>query len=102
LSNRKKWAKPTITDMYESPYKVFNEYMTFAVYILYVHDNYSKTDLDKYLPELNGMMSNMRGFAKFTDFNQVMLAKYKENPSINMTDLYEYMLDWCKKENEID
>ncbi len=31
-----------------------------------------------------------------------MLAKYKENPSINMTDLYEYMLDWCKKENEID
>ncbi|MFV0218831.1 DUF4932 domain-containing protein [Empedobacter falsenii] len=102
LSNRKKWAKPTITDMYESPYKVFNEYMTFAVYILYVHDNYSKTYLDKYLPELNGMMSNMRGFAKFTDFNQVMLAKYKENPSINMTDLYEYMLDWCKKENEID
>lgn len=101
LSNRDVWAKPTITNAYNSPYKLFNEYMTFAVYSLYLNDNYRKEDIDEYLPKLNKTMAINRGFSKFTEFNQVLLAKYKENTAISMEALYEYILDWCAEQNII-
>lgn len=101
LSNRAVWAEPKITDAYQNPYKVFNEYMTFAVYGLYVNDNYQKEDAEKYLPQLESMMADVRGFSKFKTFNQTLLAKYKENPLVKMEDLYEYMLKWCDRQNQL-
>lgn len=100
MSTREKWAKPIITDSYNTPYKVFNEYMTFAVYSLYIHDHYNEKDVVQYLPNLHDMMVNTRGFILFKEFNEVMLAKYKEDKTIKLTALYEYMLDWCAKQNE--
>lgn len=99
LSNRKKWAKPTITDAYPNPYTVFNEYMTWGVYSLYINDNFSKEDVEKYLLDINEVMTTRRGFSKFEEFNSVLLNKYKENPNIKITDLYSYMLDWCTEQN---
>src|SRR5690606_4959664 len=100
LSNREVWAKPTITDAYDSPYKLFNEYMTFAVYSLYLNDNYNKEDVEEYLPILDKTMTVNRGFPKFTEFNQILLAKYTENTTIGMGALYEYMLEWCAEQNK--
>ncbi len=100
LSNREVWAKPTITDAYDSPYKLFNEYMTFAVYSLYLNDNYNKEDVEEYLPILDKTMTVNRGFSKFTEFNQFLLAKYTENTTIGMGGLYEYMLEWCAEQNK--
>lgn len=100
LSNREVWAKPTITDAYDSPYKLFNEYMTFAIYSLYLIDNYSENDVKEYLPLLNKTMTDIRGFIKFEDFNDVLIEKYKQNKSISMPDLYVYMLDWCAQNNK--
>ena len=38
FSNREKWAKGDVTSAYGNPFKIFNEYMTFAVYSLYIND----------------------------------------------------------------
>ncbi len=100
LSNRDVWAQPTITNAYDSPYKLFNEYMTFAVYSLYLNDNYRKEDVEEYLPKLNKTMAINRGFSKFTEFNQVLLAKYKEDTAVSIKALYEYILDWCEGQNK--
>ncbi|HLV47056.1 MAG TPA: DUF4932 domain-containing protein [Flavobacterium sp.] len=100
LSNREVWTNSSINNAsYGSPYKVFNEYMTFAVYSLYLNDNYKEKDVKAYLPTLNNQMENARGFSKFTDFDQTLLAKYKANPNIKIEDLYEYILDWCTEQN---
>lgn len=100
FSNREKWAKGDITSMYENPYKVFNEYMTFAVYTLYINDNYSKKDVEEFLPKVENLMENRRGYIAFKKFNKTLLEKYQENPNINMNDLYEFILNWADNENK--
>jgi hypothetical protein len=100
FSNREKWAKGEVTSLYKVPYMVFNEYMTFAVYSLYVQDNYSKDDLIEYLPKLENQMEESRGFINFKKFNRKLLEKYEENKNIKMTDLYDYILNWADNENK--
>lgn len=99
FSNREKWAKGEITNMYNTPYTVFNEYMTFAVYSLYVYDNYPKENLSEFLPMMENQMVNDRGYIRFKDFNTTLLEKHKQNPKIKMTELYDYILNWATKEN---
>jgi hypothetical protein len=74
--------------------------MTFAVYSLYVQDNYSKDDLIEYLPKLENQMEESRGFNNFKKFNRKLLEKYEENKNIKMTDLYDYILNWADNENK--
>lgn len=99
FSNREKWAVGDITNAYDNPYKVFNEYMTFAVYSLYVYENYAKEELSAYLPMLENQMADRRGFVKFKDFNRTLLEKYEQNTDITMPALYDYILDWALKIN---
>jgi len=94
FSNREKWAKGDVTSAYGNQFKIFNEYMTFAVYSLYINDNYSNKESMEYLPMLENQMENSRGFVKFKAFNRILLEKYKENPDIKVSELYNYILDW--------
>lgn len=98
FSNRDVWAKNDVGG-YPSPYQVFNEYMTWAVYCLYVNDYYSQEELNSFLPKIESQM-NRRGFNNFYNFNRKLLTKYKSNPNIKMTELYDYILDWSKEENK--
>lgn len=100
FSKRENWAKGEGTSVYRDPYMVFNEYMTFAVYSLYINDNYSKNDIEEYLPQIENQMEEDRGFIRFKKFNRVLLDKYRQNPSIKMTDLYEFILQWADSENK--
>lgn len=100
FSNRNLWTQPIITNSYESPYKIFNEYMTFAVYSLYINDNYSKQDLEEYLPLLNETMTVRRGFTKFSEFNKALLTQYQKNTDISIFTLYEFILDWCAEQDK--
>jgi len=99
FSNREKWAEGDITNSYGNQYKIFNEYMTFAVYALYIYDNYSNQELVEYMPMLENQMENKRGFVKFKDFNRTLLERYEKNPNIKMTELYDYILDWALRIN---
>ena len=40
-----------------------------------------------------------RGFLNFSEFNQALLLKYYENKNIDMTELTQYMIDWCASKN---
>lgn len=99
LSNREKWANENITSMYPNPYTVFNEYMTFGVYSLYVNDNFSQEDAKQYFPIMENQMVDSRGFILFKEFNQELLKHYNANPKITMKELYTHMLNWCKTKN---
>jgi hypothetical protein len=101
FSGRAKWAEGDITAAYTTPYMIFNEYMTFAVYTLYVHDAYTAEALRDYLPMLEDQMEKQRGFIKFKAFNRALLEKYKQDPAIGMHELYDYILGWAlAAENE--
>ncbi len=97
FKNRETWAQGEITNNYETPYKVFNEYMTFAVYSLYLTDNYTEEEVLEFLPYMENQMENSRGFINFSSFNRELLQKYKENKNIPIEELYKHMFDWSSK-----
>jgi hypothetical protein len=86
--------------MYKNQYDVFNEYMTFAVYSLYVQDNYLKDDFIEYLSKVENQMEESRGYINFKKFNRKLIEKYEENKNIKMTELYDYILNWADNENK--
>lgn len=98
FSQREKWAVGEVTDAYPDAYSVFNEYMTFSLFTLYASDYYPEEDLQKFLPNFEQMMQRTRGFVKFSDFNQALLQKYKNNKNISISDLYDFAFQWAKKQ----
>ena len=98
LKDNNKWVQSKMSsDAYSSPYMVFNEYMTFGMYTLYVYDNYGEKELEAYLPRMERLMVELRGFHRFKEFNNELLRLYKENPKQDIKTLYKHILDWCKK-----
>ena len=83
---------------YPTPYKVFNEYMTWSLYSLYCVDTFSKEDCDKYIKIMENEMVVKRGFIKFKEFNQKLLKIYNSDNNIKMTDLITIILEWSKQE----
>lgn len=100
FSQRETWADGNITSGYSTAYTVFNEYMTWAVYSLYLADHYSQADLDEYLPKMVNQMEKSRGFINFGRFNNELLKTYNENRSASMDSLYTHMLNWARAENK--
>lgn len=95
FSNRARWAQGDVTQAYPDPYAVFNEYMTFGLYTLYAIDHYSEAEVMEFLPKLESMMEQVRGFIRFKDFNRALLARYQKNKEGSMEALFQYMMYWA-------
>jgi hypothetical protein len=99
---RKIWTAGGFSNSYKNGYKVFNEYMTHAVYILYIleHSNISDHSTIENL-KINAMMKH-RSFIKFDKFYAELKQQYaKKSSTETIADLYPLMIAWCKKENEL-
>lgn len=85
---------------YNSPYETFNEYMTWAVFGIYVYDRFGESDYEKVMLQPIDFMENSRGFVKFRAFNEHLLELFqKYDGKKKVPELYPEMLDWVKKEN---
>lgn len=85
-------------DSYRSPYLTFNEYMTWAVFMLYCHDTLTQEEL---LQEVNdrvvNTMVNSRKFVRFREFNEKLLQLYQEQGEVQtIIELYPKILDWAE------
>ena len=100
FSVREKWADDEVNgaSAYDSPYAVFNEYMTFALFSLYCIENFPSDDVKTYIPRMERMMTKHRGFINFDAFNQELIRIYESNPAITVDDIYVQMFDWASKE----
>lgn len=90
-----KWNKKKY---YPDPYTTFNEYMTWAVFILYAYDNYKQEDFKIINRKVEKFMVKKRGFVLFPQFNQKLLSFYinrKRNEKIS--DLYPKILKWAEE-----
>jgi hypothetical protein len=98
FSNRDIWARGQQASWYRNPYMVFNEYMTFAVYSLYILDNYGEITLDEFLPKMVKQMES-RGFIAFKDFTKTLIHLYQKDKNQPMSRYYAEMLGWAKLRN---
>ena len=102
FGNRSLWVNSSNLGVggYKTPYKVFNEYMTWATYSLYAYDNYNVDDLDIFINKMEFQMENERGFIKFKAFNQKLLSMYKsKSKNKKVFELYSELLNWCSEQN---
>ncbi|PRX57162.1 DUF4932 domain-containing protein [Flagellimonas meridianipacifica] len=83
---------------YKNRYAVFNEYMTWGVFSLYCMDFFTEDEVSEFLDIMENQMETSRGFIHFKEFNRQLMALYKENPAISMSQLYLEILEWSKKQ----
>jgi Domain of unknown function (DUF4932) len=100
-NNRAKWIK---TDgdgkFYSSGYKIFNEYMTHAVYLVYTNIVYAKDDQTVIENSRIKLMEQRRKYYRFGDFYRQLKALYlSKKGGETITSLYPKMLEWCKQQN---
>jgi hypothetical protein len=100
FADRDKWTDGKESSGYNSPYTVFNEYMTWSVYLLYCYDEYSTEDFKVINDRIVNYMINRRGFKRFDDFHQTMLSLYSNRKkNITVSELYKPLLIWAKTYN---
>jgi len=85
---------------YSSSYETFNEYMTWAVFGLYVYDRFGEAAYREMMAQPIDFMEKSRGFVKFGAFNRQLLNLFqKHRGEQKVPDLYPEMLEWVKAEN---
>lgn len=95
MSNREVWAKKSLgSDFYSSTVSVFNEYMTHALFCLYILDNYDSVTANLVISRRESLMVDRRNFIRFKEFNQELIRLRKEKKDMKVIELYPFILDW--------
>ncbi len=82
---------------YNKPYLIFNEYMTWSVFLLYAMETYSDEEYLMIKSHMENFMLNKRGFFKFKAFNQELTRLYtNRRQGQTVIDLYGPMISWLK------
>jgi hypothetical protein len=96
--NRSNWINESgDAAFYKNGYKVFNEYMTHAVYLLYIKDTYGETEYETVAAsKIKGMVTS-RKYYRFKEFYETLLQLYlTKAPNATITDLYPAIIKYCK------
>jgi hypothetical protein len=83
-------------ESYASPLLTFNEYMTWAVFGLYLYDNYGLKVHREIMPGPIRFMEGKRGFVQFKAFQDKLLELYLARKGEEIADLYPQMIRWMK------
>lgn len=96
FSKRDFWTAKNQSGFYQLPESLFNEYMTHALFSLYVHDVFDPATADFLIARREKMMIDHRGFSKFREFNAALMKMKKENADTSVSALYPKIIDWCR------
>jgi hypothetical protein len=100
FSPAKNWVAPgQSANWYSSPQAVFNEYMTHAVFCLWVKEYFDGPMAKKIIENREALMVDRRLFYRFREFNKALMEIKNANPGKSIPDLYPQVLEWCEKNN---
>ncbi|MBO0949603.1 DUF4932 domain-containing protein [Fibrella forsythiae] len=98
FSKRAVWTKSGgDTESYGTPQSVFNEYMTHALFCLYVSDQYDPQTAAYVIDRREKLMVDRRNYIRFREFTQKLTELYAvRKPDQPIAALYPALLDWAK------
>jgi hypothetical protein len=97
FSKRDVWAKSgNSSNFYGNSSSVFNEYMTWAVFCLYVNEQYDPSTADFIIKKRETIMVERRNFIRFREFDTELIRLRQVHPGITVSELYPFILSWCK------
>jgi predicted DNA-binding protein YlxM (UPF0122 family) len=100
FGDRNMWTSGKESKGYTSPYTIFNEYMTWSVYLLYCYDQYESENFEVINKRIVSYIINRRGFHRFDDFHNTLLKLYSERETgTTIADLYGPLLLWAANYN---
>lgn len=94
--NGNTWTDANKNNMYDSPFTVFNEYMTHSLFCLWALENYDAKTAEFVIRKRIDLNAKYRGFIKFEEFNAELTKLRKENPDKKVAELYPQLLEWSK------
>ena len=101
FDKREKWvnSENKSTDHYPNPIKVYDEYLTWGLFILYAYDKFGseKELFNQIIENINNMMDK-KGFPKGKEFNEELLNVYKKSEDKKIESLYQPLLEWSKNQ----
>lgn len=96
FGTRSKWTTDG-SSFYNSTEAVFNEYMTWGVFLLYVESRVSADDFPTVVQLTTQLMEGSRRFQRFGPFAQELLRLYHARTNgARARDLYPAILDWAQ------
>lgn len=101
FNNREKWlnTENKSTAHYPNPIKVYDEYLTWGLFILYSYDKVgNNTELFQQIVNNVNEMMTKKGFPKAKEFNAQLLDLYKNSKDKKIENLYKPLLEWSVKE----
>ncbi len=103
LSNRNKWTNGKHTYAYKDEYAVFNEYMTWSVFLLYAKDSFNSDDYEAIKQNIELFMEEYRGFQAYKWFSEKLINLYaNRNGKTFISDLYPEILQYCSTYNKLE
>lgn len=95
FSNRAKWTTDA-SSFYDSPTAVFNEYMTWSVFLLFAHDRLSEPDFETVRRLTVQLMEGSRRFQRFSAFSAQLLTLYENRaPGTTVAALFPQIIAWA-------
>jgi hypothetical protein len=96
FGTRSQWTTDN-SSFYGSPVAVFNEYMTWAVFLLYIEGRVGAEDFIEVVRRTTTQMEGSRRFQRFGMFAQELLRLYHHRPAgSRVAALYPAMLEWAE------
>jgi hypothetical protein len=93
FSDTRAWNHDTQAGMYQSPYATFNEYMTWAVFLLYARDTYDSVTYGAVRRDVVAMMEGPRGFVRFGTFaDRILRITPRDASSFSADAMYREVL----------
>lgn len=100
FQKRNIWVKESqSTRSYPNSISIFNEYMTWSLFCLYLLDHYDAETAHLVINEREVRMVEKRNFIKFKEFNRTLIGFKTQNSNLKAIDLYPLILNWCKNEH---
>jgi hypothetical protein len=74
MTDKDFWATPAAQKNYPSTFAIFNEYMTHALFCLYITESYEK-ELARQIIEERVLLMDRRGYIQFKPFMDILLEQ---------------------------
>lgn len=98
FKNREVWVDTTKygTEYYPNPERVFDEYMTYGLFLIYCKDHFSDDVTKRTNEQLTALMAD-RGFTKMKTFTENLLKIYDNNQHKKVDDWYPEFINSFKE-----
>ncbi len=96
FKDRSQWVTEDKAKFYSSEHSIYQEYITHALYSIWAYDTFSPDVAAKAVAKRVDLNKNRRGFYRFDQFNEMLMALEEEHNDKTIMELLPQIIQWCE------